>query len=300
MFETNEKYLDLLDYCLDEDAGRGMPNSNTTAKTLQSANAEMNPRPRSSDRKADPTPKALAPRQGRPHGAANLEVRLERIENIKRFPMESRSGLTAAYNAKIRRLGTRLLAAHQHQGLDTFVWLGSGPEARTAVLTGHVAEALAASGLRVALIHNEGECGEAPKAPAKRLSLCFGVPETDRGITLRLMHSEHQRRLLRINVSNGQQALDELLMKRGVGQLLGQVREAVDVMMIDLGAANDVPLTRSSVLGRSGVVLVVQAERTRVAAVRRRIGDLTTLGCNIVGVVLNGEKSYLPNFLRRL
>jgi Mrp family chromosome partitioning ATPase len=46
-----------------------------------------------------------------------------------------------------------------------------------------------------------------------------------------------------------------------------------------------------------GVILVVQAECTKTEVVRRIAKELGSAGVNILGIVLNKKKKYIPAFL---
>jgi capsular exopolysaccharide synthesis family protein len=48
-----------------------------------------------------------------------------------------------------------------------------------------------------------------------------------------------------------------------------------------------------------GVILVVEAERTKVGVVRRIKQELESVGINILGVVFNKKKKYIPAFIER-
>ena len=46
-----------------------------------------------------------------------------------------------------------------------------------------------------------------------------------------------------------------------------------------------------------GVILVVEAERTKTEVVRKIRKDLESTGVNILGVVLNKKRNYIPSYL---
>jgi len=48
-----------------------------------------------------------------------------------------------------------------------------------------------------------------------------------------------------------------------------------------------------------GVILVVEAERTKAEVIRKIRKDLEATGVNILGVVLNKKRSYIPEYLER-
>jgi len=48
-----------------------------------------------------------------------------------------------------------------------------------------------------------------------------------------------------------------------------------------------------------GVILVVEAERTKAEVVRKIRKELESAGVNILGVVLNKKRNYIPEYLER-
>lgn len=82
-------------------------------------------------------------------------------------------------------------------------------------------------------------------------------------------------------------------------ELMKAMRTDFDHLLIDGGAladSSDSLLVASKV---DGVILVVQAERTGSDAVREASNQLRLAGANLLGVVLNRRREYLPAFLAR-
>jgi non-specific protein-tyrosine kinase len=79
----------------------------------------------------------------------------------------------------------------------------------------------------------------------------------------------------------------ELLGSRRMRDLLEQIEAQCDMILIDSPPIN--PVTDAAVLAQSvdGVLLVVDAGRTRKGAARRAVETMRQVGANIVGVVLN-------------
>jgi Mrp family chromosome partitioning ATPase len=82
-------------------------------------------------------------------------------------------------------------------------------------------------------------------------------------------------------------------------ELFGDLRVSFDHILVDGGALAEspTPLLLSRLV--DGVVLVVQAERTGAEAVRDTAGQLRKAGANLLGVVLNRRREYLPQALAR-
>lgn len=82
-------------------------------------------------------------------------------------------------------------------------------------------------------------------------------------------------------------------------ELVRTLRADFDHVLIDGGALSD---SSDSLLVASkvdGIILVVQAERTGSDAVREASNQLRLAGANLLGVVLNRRREYLPAFLAR-
>ena len=82
--------------------------------------------------------------------------------------------------------------------------------------------------------------------------------------------------------------------------ILNKLRDRFDFIIFDaapLGAYSESSFLAPKV---DGVILVVEAERTKREAVRNIKKDMETAGVNILGVVLNKKKTYIPAFIERL
>src|SRR5262249_17790830 len=81
--------------------------------------------------------------------------------------------------------------------------------------------------------------------------------------------------------------------------MLSTLREKFDFVIFDGSPLRD--YSESSFLAgkMDGVILVVEAERTKAEIVRKIRKDLESTGVNILGVVLNKKKNYIPDYLER-
>lgn len=82
-------------------------------------------------------------------------------------------------------------------------------------------------------------------------------------------------------------------------ELLRSLRSGFDFVLLDGGALETCPdslLVSSRV---DGVALIVQAERTGPDTVREASIQLRAASANVLGVVLNRRREYLPNFMAR-
>ena len=84
-----------------------------------------------------------------------------------------------------------------------------------------------------------------------------------------------------------------------IGAMLSALREKFDFVIFDGSPLRD--YSESSFLAgkMDGVILVVEAERTKIDIARKIRKDLESTGVNILGVVLNKKRNYIPDFLER-
>jgi protein-tyrosine kinase len=82
-----------------------------------------------------------------------------------------------------------------------------------------------------------------------------------------------------------------------IGEMLSSLREQFDFIIFDGSPLRD--YSESSFLAEKmdGVILVVEAERTKTEVVRKIRKDLESTGVNILGVVLNKKRNYIPSYL---
>jgi len=83
-------------------------------------------------------------------------------------------------------------------------------------------------------------------------------------------------------------------------RLLGTLRKEFESILID-GAPMEMYADSSYLAPRTdGVILVVQAESTPVAAPAISLRELERVGGHVLGAVLNRTQSYIPELLLRL
>jgi capsular exopolysaccharide synthesis family protein len=84
-----------------------------------------------------------------------------------------------------------------------------------------------------------------------------------------------------------------------LGSLLDRLRERFDFIIFDSSPLD--AYAESSFLASKvdGVILVVEAERTKIEVARRIKKGLEATGVNLLGVVLNKKRKYIPEFLER-
>jgi capsular exopolysaccharide synthesis family protein len=82
-------------------------------------------------------------------------------------------------------------------------------------------------------------------------------------------------------------------------EMLSVLREQFDFVIFDGSPLRDYSESCFLAEKMDGVILVVEAERTKVEAVRKIRKDLEATGVNILGVVLNKKRRYIPEYLER-
>ena len=84
-----------------------------------------------------------------------------------------------------------------------------------------------------------------------------------------------------------------------MNDLLTILRERFDFIIFDASPLDAYSESFFLAPKVDGVVLVVEAERTKMEVVRRIKKELESAGANFLGVVLNKKKKYIPKFLER-
>jgi Mrp family chromosome partitioning ATPase len=82
-------------------------------------------------------------------------------------------------------------------------------------------------------------------------------------------------------------------------EMLSVLREQFDFVIFDGSPLRDYSESCFLAEKMDGVILVVEAERTKVEALRKIRKDLEATGVNILGVVLNKKRKYIPQLLER-
>ena len=80
---------------------------------------------------------------------------------------------------------------------------------------------------------------------------------------------------------------------------LTMAREQFDYVLLDTPSINHFPDAGLIAAKVDGTVLVLQAGKTRAHVANRASNKLLELGSNVLGVVLNGRRHYIPEFIYR-
>jgi Mrp family chromosome partitioning ATPase len=81
--------------------------------------------------------------------------------------------------------------------------------------------------------------------------------------------------------------------------MLSVLREQFDFVIFDGSPLRDYSESCFLAEKMDGVILVVEAERTKTEVLRKIRKDLESTGVNILGVVLNKKRKYIPQYLER-
>ena len=88
----------------------------------------------------------------------------------------------------------------------------------------------------------------------------------------------------------------ELLVRR---ELWDKLRTHFDMVVLDLPASSDSRLGLLCAAQCDGVVVVLEAEKTRAPVAENLIASLRSVGANLLGTVLNRRRFYLPQRIYR-
>lgn len=85
-----------------------------------------------------------------------------------------------------------------------------------------------------------------------------------------------------------------------VRSLYNRLRADYTLVIVDCPPVADAGDTAAFAATADGTILVVEAERTRIAEIKRARDKLDQWGATILGVVLNKRRQRVPRFLQRL
>ena len=86
---------------------------------------------------------------------------------------------------------------------------------------------------------------------------------------------------------------------RTIEELYAGLRRAYDLLIVDCPPILEAPYLVRLAQETPEVLLVVEAEKTRIQAVIRAKDEIALAGGRLAGVVLNKRREYLPGFLQR-
>lgn len=86
---------------------------------------------------------------------------------------------------------------------------------------------------------------------------------------------------------------------REIAAALHYYRQDSDLMIVDLPPADQPDQAVGLAHYLDGVIVVVEAEKTRSDATERLLSRLATARANVIGVAINKQRSYLPRWIRK-
>jgi protein-tyrosine kinase len=84
-----------------------------------------------------------------------------------------------------------------------------------------------------------------------------------------------------------------------ISEMLSMLREQYDFVIFDGSPLRDYSESCFLAEKMDGVILVAEAERTKTEILQKIRKDLESTGVNILGVVLNKKKNYIPEYLEK-
>jgi len=93
--------------------------------------------------------------------------------------------------------------------------------------------------------------------------------------------------------------LAEALAPSDRGPSPAELREAYDYILVDGGAIEHNPAAAVLAARLDSTLLVVEAERSNIPAVRVAADELRSAGANLLGAVLNRRRDYVPAFVAK-
>lgn len=195
---------------------------------------------------------------------------------------------TSAVAENFRILRTNLWFSGVDRPLKTIQITSAGPSEGKTIIAANLAVAIAQAGQQVLLVDAD--------LRRPRIHKLFDI-HTEAGFPQALMDSALDGRLVNVERVDGLKLLPagplppnpaEMLASRRMGDLLSELTRQWDVVLFDSSPV--LPVADASVLASrvDGVVLVVDAGRTRRALAQRAVENLLQVDAAILGVVLNG------------
>jgi len=170
--------------------------------------------------------------------------------------------------------------------LQQIALVGATPKVGTSTVARQLAETLALANRNVLLItvHADAENETAPVDVHAALGL--GQP-AQKGLTLKEITSHNLP----------YPASDE---EEDFAQVMQQLAQQYNVILWDLPPTGQAVQSRMVGHYTQGVVLVVEAGKSRWQSANYAVEHLRLSGCKILGVILNKKKAYIPNCLYKL
>lgn len=253
LFESDDKYLELLQFCFDEESNgktEATKNNSCTRVLKRSVPAKLVKVGQSQPKLVESSSSLLGPK------------------NIK---STNSPIIDESYVSKIKRLGDQVVNFYLQKRYKTFVWTALESGAGTSTIVNHLAGQYAKSGLKVLTVDVNFD------NPAHHL-LCNQENEIE--ATESLNHG-----------------FVHLIKNRGIKNAFEELKNKFDLILIDAPSLEEKYLSTLVFASiADGCVLVAKSENTRIDKAQAMINQLQSNGANILGLVLNRKKSYLPKF----
>jgi capsular exopolysaccharide synthesis family protein len=165
-----------------------------------------------------------------------------------------------------------------------------------STVAAHLALTAASSGMRVLLVDVNWQCPNVHRA--FNIPAGPGLSEVLAGspcqaIPIRSTHITN----LSVLTSGTASVQSKILPAKNLREIIGEIRAGFDLILFDLPACVGATGNLSYAGMLDGVVWVVEAERVRTEVGRRVKALLTRSGANLLGVILNKRRKYVPEWL---
>jgi capsular exopolysaccharide synthesis family protein len=206
------------------------------------------------------------------------------------------TAMQSSASESFRTLRTNLMFSQAVRAMRTLVVTSSSPaEGKTTTAT-NLAVSFAQQGMRVLLVD-----GDLRRAHVHRV---FGVPREPVLCEL-VLDMESEEAVTRATQVSGLYVMpagklppnpSELLAGEGMRNALAKLTEGYDLIIIDtppLLAASDAAIIATLA---DGVILVVRAGKTDIAAALQSTQQLNAVGARVIGAVLNDPDAQVPKY----
>lgn len=204
--------------------------------------------------------------------------------------------MQSSASESFRTLRTNLMFSQAVQAMRTLVVTSASPAEGKTTTASNLAVSFAQQGMRVLLV----DC-DLRRANVHKL---FGVPR-EPGLTDMVLGYETEEAVTRESTVTGLYVLpagklppnpSELLAGERMRNAIAKLTEGYDVVIIDtppLLAASDAAIVATLA---DGVIMVLRAGKTDIAAALQATQQLTSVGARVVGAVLNDPDAQVPKY----
>jgi capsular exopolysaccharide synthesis family protein len=281
LLESDDKYLELLEFCFDEDGnGKAEVTEENSGTRAIKRSVPANPAKVVQDQRnfVKPGSSSLRPQNMRAAKSASIDE---------------------PYISRIKSLSDQVLNFYLQKKYKSFVWTAFDSGAGTSTIVSHLACLLADLGLKVLIIDANFD------NPVHHVLF---NQENELGVTevlnhgyggLQITRTTTKKNLYLISSKEQNHNLVHLMKNQKLQHAFEELKSKFDLILIDAPSLENYLSTLVFASIADGCILVASAERTRLDKAEGMVKQLQSGGVNILGLVLNRKKSYLPKFLMK-